>query len=66
MDFIKKSELGDFTLYDLEDDPAESIEVSASQARKFEELRERMIRLHAEIREEGPRYELGKSKSSAK
>ncbi len=59
MDFIKDSELGNFTLYDLEADPSESTDISGSKTDQFDELRRAMIELHAEIRAEGPRYELG-------
>lgn len=59
MDFIKQSELGNFTLYNLKNDILETRELSRSQAEKFDSMRRRMIQLHSEIREEGPRYDLG-------
>lgn len=58
MDFIKKSELGNFTLYNLKTDPGESKELSTSQPETFAAMRTRMISLHAEIRAEGPDYPL--------
>ena len=58
MDFIRKSELGKFTLYDLQADPAETKDLSETDSQTFDEVRQRMIRLHAEIRSEGPQYRL--------
>jgi arylsulfatase A len=58
MDFIKKSDLGNFTMYNLKADRAESRDLAASHPEKFASMRARMIGLHAEIRAEGPRYEL--------
>ena len=58
MDFIKQSELGNFSLYDLKSDPAETTDLAKSNGGMFDQLREKMIRLHAEIRAEGPRYDL--------
>lgn len=59
MDFIGQSELGNFTLYDLSADRGETTELSKSNQPKFEQMRDAMIRLHAEIRDEGPKYQLG-------
>jgi hypothetical protein len=66
MDFIKKSNLGNFTLYNLSEDPSESVELSAREPEKLSSLRQQFIELHAEIREEGPYYELGQKKQSKK
>lgn len=62
MDFIKQSELGNFTLYNLRKDPSETTELSAREPEKLSLLRQQMIELHAEIRAEGPYYELGGKK----
>ena len=62
MDFIKQSDLGNFTLYDLKNDPSETTNLAESHRKKFESMRLRMIQLHSEIREEGPRYELGSNR----
>ena len=60
MDFIKQAELGNFTLYDLKNDPSETTELSDAEPGKLEEMKNAMIELHAEIRSEGPVYELGR------
>lgn len=62
MNFIRKSDLGNFTLYDVKSDPGETTELSQSQPDKYKALRQRMIKLHAEIRAEGPAYELTRKK----
>jgi len=62
MDFIKPSELGNFTLYDLKNDPSETTNLAESQREQLESMRKRMIQLHTEISEEGPRYELRSSR----
>ncbi|MEM9280959.1 MAG: sulfatase-like hydrolase/transferase [Verrucomicrobiota bacterium] len=59
MDFIREAELGNFTLYNLKEDPNETTELSQSQPEKMEELKKQMIQLHDEIRAEGPVYDLG-------
>ena len=66
MDFIKQSNLGNFTLYNLSEDPSESVELSAQEPEKLSSLRQQFIQLHDEIREEGPYYELGQKKQSKK
>lgn len=58
MDFIKKSSIGNFTLYDLEKDPNETEDMSKTHPEKLEELKKIMIQLHDEIRKEGPVYML--------
>lgn len=62
MDFIKKSELGNFTLYNLKKDPSETTELSKEEPEKLSSMRQQFIELHAEIREEGPYYELNSRK----
>lgn len=62
MDFIKEAELGNFTMYNLKEDPNETTELSQVQPEKLDELKEQMIQLHAEIRAEGPVYGLDRSK----
>lgn len=59
MDFIKKSELGNFELFNLAKDPNETTELSKTEPERLDELRKMMIKLHAEIRDEGPVYDLG-------
>ncbi len=59
MDFIKKSELGNFELFNLAKAPYETAELSKSEPEHFYKLRKMMINLHAEIRAEGPIYDLG-------
>jgi len=62
MQFIKQADLGRFELFNLSDDPAESVNLAATQPERLERLKKRMIALHAEIRAEGPEYQLGKTK----
>ncbi|MEM9478666.1 MAG: sulfatase-like hydrolase/transferase [Verrucomicrobiota bacterium] len=62
MNFIKNSDLGNFTLYNLARDRAEASELSTSEPEKFKQMRDKMIQLHAEIRAEGPVYDLGGKK----
>ncbi|MGB0582808.1 MAG: sulfatase family protein, partial [Limisphaerales bacterium] len=58
MDFIKKSGLGNFTLYNLKNDPSETTELSITEPELYSSMRQRFIELHAEICAEGPYYEL--------
>lgn len=58
MDFIRKSDLGNFTLYNLATDREEQLELSKTHPEKFKEMRKRMVALHREIRNERPIYEL--------
>jgi arylsulfatase A len=61
MQFIKQAELGRFEMFNLTDDPAETSNLATTQPERFERLKQRMIKLHAEIRAEGPEYQLGKT-----
>ena len=63
MQFIKQADLGRFELFNLTEDPTESINLAAKQPERLERLKKRMIELHAEIRAEGPEYELGTKKN---
>ena len=62
MDFIKNSELGNFTMYNLKKDPAETTELSKVEPEKLSSLRQQFLELHAEIRDEGPRHQLRSGK----
>lgn len=62
MQFIKQAELERFEMFKLTDDPAETTNLATVEPERFERLKKRMINLHAEIRSEGPEYELGKTK----
>ena len=62
MDFIKKANLDNFTLYNLKDDLGETTELSKKHPEIYERMRKKMISLHQEIRNEGPYYELVKKK----
>lgn len=62
MDFIRKSRLGNFTLYNLRTDPSETTDLAPSQRERFESMRRRMVQLHSEIREDGPLYNLNPRK----
>jgi hypothetical protein len=46
MDFIKQSERGNFTLYDLKAAPSETTDLSQTHPKKFNEMRRLMIQLH--------------------
>ena len=61
MDFIKKADLGNFSLYNLKEDPNETKDIAKVLPEKISEMRKIMIELHQEIREEGPIYKLGSS-----
>ena len=60
MEFIKQAELGNFTMFNLREDPNETKELSRTEPEKLNDLKRRMIQLHVEIREEGPLYKLGR------
>jgi len=62
MDFIKKSDIGNFSLYNLEDDPNETKDLAKSNPEQLEELKKIMIQLHQEIKTEGPVYNLSRKK----
>jgi hypothetical protein len=62
MQFIKQAELGRFEMFNLTEDPSETTNLAIKQPDRFERLKNRMISLHAEIRAEGPEYQLGKTK----
>ncbi|MEM8671752.1 MAG: sulfatase-like hydrolase/transferase [Planctomycetota bacterium] len=59
MQFIKEANLGRFEMYDLVKDPSESVGLSNKEPERFKEMKLKMIALHAEIRAEGPIYQLG-------
>lgn len=59
MEFIKKAELGRFELYNLVKDGSETNNLAMSDTATFEAMKKKMIELHAEIRAEGPVYNLG-------
>lgn len=58
MDFIKKAELGRFEMFNLTRDPSETKNIAKLEPEQFEKLKKKMIELHAEIRKEGPVYQL--------
>ena len=64
MRFIKRAELGRFEMFNLANDPSETTNLATEEFERFKRLRKRMIDLHAEIRAEGPEYELKSSKKS--
>ena len=66
MDFIKKSKLGNFTMYNLGEDISETVELSTREPQRYESMKRRMIELHAEIRSEGPVYDLRSGKRKNK
>lgn len=63
MQFIKQADLGRFEMYNLTEDPSETTNLAAKQPERLGRLKKRMIQLHAEIRAEGPEYELGNKKN---
>lgn len=62
MQFIKQAELGRFEMFNLTQDPSETTNLAAAQPDRFNSLKRRMIDTHAEIRAEGPEYQLNKTK----
>ena len=68
MEFIKQADLGRFEMYNLTEDPSETRNVAKNEPERFGQLKQKMVKLHAEIRKEGPVYELrsGKKKSLMK
>ena len=64
MEFIKKAELDRFEMFNLENDPSETTNLVTAEPERFEQLRNQMVELHAEIRGEGPEYELGREKKT--
>ena len=62
MQFIKEANLGRFEMFNVTEDPSETTNLVSAQPERFNSLKRRMIDLHAEIRAEGPDYQLGKTK----
>jgi arylsulfatase A len=58
MRFIKEAELGRFEMYNVVADIAETTDLATAEPERFESMKRRMIELHAEIRAEGPSYDL--------
>ncbi len=61
MEFIKRAELGRFEMFNVAKDGSETTDLAAVEPRRFESTKKKMIALHAEIRAEGPEYELGRN-----
>jgi arylsulfatase A len=64
MEFIKRAELDRFEMFNLADDPSEVSNLVSQEPERFEALKAKMVALHAEIRDEGPVYELGRKKKA--
>ncbi len=64
MEFIKRAELGRFEMFNVAEDGSETTDLAEVEPRRFEATKMKMIALHAEIRAEGPEYELGRKKNS--
>ncbi len=64
MQFIKQAELDRFQVFNLRNDPAETTDLVAIEPERAQKLRDRMIKLHAEIRSEGPLLELDKKRKN--
>lgn len=62
MRFIKEADLGRFELFDVSEDESETIDLAPSEPSRFESMKQKMIDLHAEIRREGPEYQLGSNR----
>ena len=62
MEFIKKAELGRFELFNLADDPGEQTNLAAANPDKLKTMKDTMVKLHREIRAEGPEYQLQSAK----
>ena len=63
MQFIRHAELDNFEMFNLANDSSETTNVASLQPERFERLKKHMIDLHAEIRAEGPEYELGRTRN---
>ncbi len=66
MEFIKKADLGRFEMFDLAKDPSETTSLAEVEKETFERLKQKMIKLHAEIRAEGPSYSLSRKPKKQK
>ncbi|HIE99228.1 MAG TPA: hypothetical protein EYQ63_20045 [Fuerstia sp.] len=64
MEFIKRAELGRFEMFNVAQDGSETTNLAEVEPRRFEVTKKKMVALHAEIRAEGPVYELGRKKNS--
>ncbi|HIF31787.1 MAG TPA: hypothetical protein EYQ75_09000 [Planctomycetaceae bacterium] len=64
MEFIKRAELGRFEMFNVAVDGSETTDLTEVETRRFEAMKKKMVALHAEIRDEGPEYELGRKKKS--
>ncbi|MEO2014298.1 MAG: sulfatase-like hydrolase/transferase [Fuerstiella sp.] len=64
MEFIKRAELGRFEMFNVAQDGSETINLADVEPRRFETTKKKMVALHAEIRAEGPVYELGRKKNT--
>jgi len=56
MEFIKKAELGDFELFNLQDDPNEATNLATREPAEFEAMKKQFVALHKEIQAEGPTW----------
>lgn len=62
MAFIKETNIGNFSLFNLRKDPNETQDLVKTHPEKLNELKKVMIKLYKEIQAEGPEYELSKKK----
>lgn len=60
MKFIKQADLDRFEMFNLKTDPSETTNLATSEPTRFKKLRNQMVKLHADIRAEGPEYELSR------
>ena len=58
LEFIRRAELDRFEMYNLRQDPSETTNLAETEPERFASLRRGMIKLHAEIRDEGPDFEM--------
>ena len=58
LQFVKQAELSRFTLYDVKNDPGEKTDLAATEPKRLERLKTRMIALYEEIQAEGPEIEM--------
>ena len=63
MEFIKRAELGRFEMFNVAKDGSESTDLAEVETVRFEAMKKQMVALHAEIRAEGPVYELARKKN---
>ena len=58
LQFIKQAKLARFEMFNLANDPSETINLAKSEPKRFKQLKAGMIKLYEEIQAEGPEVEM--------